>query len=96
MTEKKQETIWGKYIFSEAEKKEIASELTVKITEKHRIEDEKKSVSSAFKAQLDGIDAVVNKLSENYQNGYEFKNILCSVEYDYVKGVKIYRRQDDQ
>ncbi len=95
MAQNKEETIWGKYLFSEAEKKEIASELTIKITEKHRVEDEKKSVSSAFKAQLDGIDAVVNKLSENYQNGYEFKNILCTVEFNFETKMKNYRRKDD-
>ncbi len=91
----KEENHYGKYVFSEEEKAEIASNLTTKITEKNHIEDEKKSAMSSFKAQLDSMDAIINKLSVDYQNGYEFKLIECRVEYDYTKKIKSYWRKDN-
>ncbi len=89
----KEESIWGKYKFDEAEKVDIASKLTIKITEKNQIEDEKKSAMSSFKAQVDSIDAIINKLSIDYQNGYEFRSIECEVDFNFERKCKTYYRK---
>lgn len=78
----------GKYEFSPAEKADIADQLANKYDEQNAIEEERKSVMSSFKERADRVSLDVATLSRNYKNGYEYRDIECHVEFDWVKNVK--------
>lgn len=84
----------GKYTFTAADKVSTASELSQKILELKTLGDEKKSAMSSFAAQINILTAEINRLSENYRNGYEYRNIPCTVEKDFDRKVKVYKEAD--
>jgi len=85
------ESIWGKYTFTEKEKVEIAKTLASKNLEKDRIENEKKSVVSAFAAKANGVAAEISELSEHYSTGYKYQYFKCYVEIDRLNKTKIFK-----
>jgi len=71
------ESIWEKYTFSEEEKRTLSMRLANNNQEKMRLEEEKKSMASSFKAKIDSAVADINKLSMNISNGYEHRSFKC-------------------
>lgn len=72
-------TEYLKYVFTEDEKREIASSLAENVNNLQRVEEEKKAVMSDFKSQIDGLSAKTNNLATKLSNGYEFRHIECTV-----------------
>jgi hypothetical protein len=68
-----------KYQFTEPELKERATQLARECRELEDIENEKKQVMSDFKAKIDGHQAKISGLSNNINNGYEYRYIDCEV-----------------
>lgn len=91
---REENSTWGKYTFTAADKASTASELSQKIFELKTLEDEKKSAMSSFTAQINVLVAEINRLSENYRNGYEFRHIPCTVELDFDRKVKVYKEAE--
>ena len=59
------------------------------------LEEEKKSSASAYKSQIDATKALITKLANNVNNGYEYRNVECQIIYDDpVIGKKTYLRLD--
>lgn len=59
------------------------------------MEEEKKSVTSQYKAKLDEINATCNKLSNLVADGFEFRDISCRIEFNKPsQGRKTYIRLD--
>jgi len=90
----KTEIKWGKYNFSEQEQKDNSENLATKIDEKNGIEDDVKTIKSQFKSKLDSISAEINRLVGCVRNKYEFKNVNCTVKYNYEARTKTFSRED--
>ena len=84
------ETINGKYKFTEEEKAKMASSLANKQIDMKILEDEKKSVMSGYKDRIDRFEWEVNRLSRNIVDGFEFRDFECRVEKDYDAHLKRY------
>ncbi len=77
-------------VFSVDESNEKAQELAKQIVELERIQFAKKTAMSNFKAEIDGINEEVSKLSNQITHGYETVTISARYEDDYEKGERIY------
>lgn len=69
--------VWTKYEFDEDEKKVLSKKLAGENQNKQRLEDEKKAVSSNFKAKIDNAVSQINLLASHIANGYQHRNIEC-------------------
>lgn len=83
-----------KYIFSNNEKSEIASEMAQKVTELQQAEDDKKAIMSDYKSKIDGIQANVNNAATKLNSGYEMRSIKCEIVPNWAKKVWEYLRED--
>jgi len=92
--EKEYSNEYVKYVFSEDEKKEIATELAQKVSDLNQAEDEKKAINSDLKSRIDGLQATVNGSATKLNNGYEMRSIKCEVVPDYELKVFRYIRTD--
>lgn len=90
MAKKKKEIVqvYGKYEFNETEKKAMSMELANKSMERESVEDEKKQITSNFKAKTDKLVAEINLLSRNLTTGYDHRQIPCHKEMDFDNKVK--------
>jgi hypothetical protein len=68
-----------KYQFTELELKEKATQLARECREMEEVENEKKQINSDLKSKLDGHQAKISNLSNNINNGYEYRYIDCEV-----------------
>ncbi|OEU62405.1 MAG: hypothetical protein BA867_09650 [Desulfobacterales bacterium S5133MH16] len=84
-----------KYIFSENEKKEIATEMAQKVTELQQAEDDKKAIMSDFKSKIDGIQANVRNAATKLNSGYEMKSIKCEIVPNWAEKVWESLREDN-
>ena len=84
-----------KHVFTDDEKKSIAQEMALKVSELAQLEDQKKAVASQIKSEIDKKQGEVN-LKANYLNtGFVMKSVKCEVERDYKKRVIRYIRTDN-
>jgi regulatory protein YycI of two-component signal transduction system YycFG len=79
-----------RYSFDKNEIAQKSTQLAETCGEKSRLVEEKKSVTSDYKAKIDAKDSIISLLSSHITNGYEIKTVECEVEYDHEKGVKRY------
>lgn len=60
-------------------------DVSIQLAEKNKslvaIEEEKKSVTSQYKARIDETKATINKLSNVVTDGFEMREIECTIEY---------------
>ena len=94
--EKKIEPKLVKYVFNIEEKRQIAQELANGVAELQRIEDQKKSVMSQIKSELDSKQAQVNLKAEQFRSGFEMRRIDCERVYQQSEGVVVWYRLDNQ
>jgi hypothetical protein len=84
-----------KCTFTEKEIQEKAKALAYNCNLRDQAEEEKKSVTSDFKAKIDSYTATISSLSNNINNGWEYRSIDCEVQMDTPKeGVKRIVRKD--
>jgi hypothetical protein len=55
--------------------------LANKTQDKSRVAEEKKSVVSQYKSQIDAIDAELSNISSKVANGYEMRKVECEIQY---------------
>lgn len=81
-----------KHILTEDEIKDYGAQLARRYSEITDLEEQKKSVTSDFKARIDSANADAGVLARKIQNGYEFKNTDCEIQWDYdEKAVTVVR-----
>ena len=78
-TEKTHEHL--KCILTEEEIKEAGASLADRYSEITDLEEAKKSVTSDFKAKIDSATADASVLARKIQNGYEFRNVECELQF---------------
>ena len=76
------------------ELQEFASQLAANITERNQLENDKKEVMSDFTARIDEKTSHIQRLAENIQSGYEYREVSCSIQYDFDRRVKTIARMD--
>ncbi len=84
MSEKEFTNEYCKYVFSDVEKKEIATEMAQKVSALQELEDDLKAVKSDFKGRIDRVTAEVNGAATKINTGSEMRQIECEVEYNYA------------
>ena len=94
MAEPRYENEFIKYVFTESELKEIASEMAQKIVNLQQAEDDKKAIMSDYKSQIDGIQAGINSAATKMTSGYEMRSMKCQVVPDYPRKIWQYIRVD--
>jgi len=81
-----------KCVLTEEEIKEAGASLARKYSEITDLEEQKKSVVSDFKAQIDSATAMASVLARRIQNGYEYRNVDCEEQYDFnEKEIRVVR-----
>ncbi len=70
-----------RYDFTAVEIHDLSMKLANKIQDKSNIEDEKKSIVSQYKSQIDAIDAELSSVSSKVANGYEMRKVECQIDY---------------
>jgi hypothetical protein len=84
-----------RYQFSEEETREIAKHLALSVTNKTRAEEEQKSAVAQFKQRIELEVAMIQRLSNNINMGWEMREIECVVEFHKPKqGIKTIIRLD--
>ncbi len=83
-----------KYVFTEAEKKEIAIKMAQQVANLKQAEDDKKAVMSDYKSRIDGIQAGVNSAATKLNNGYEMRQIECEIVPNWDRKIWEYKRTD--
>jgi phosphopantetheinyl transferase (holo-ACP synthase) len=86
-----------RYDFTAVEIHDYSLQLANKTKELSAIEEERKSVTSNFAAKINEAKATCNKLSNFISNGYEYRDIECTVEYHKPEqGKKTLTRKDNK
>lgn len=80
--------------FTEDEKKDHAETLAKLITEKGNLERKKKEINAQIKAEQEALEAQIQKISTEYNQGYSYENVRCTVGYDFDKELVTVRRDD--
>jgi hypothetical protein len=81
--------------FTESEIKDFSRTLAYECRQVAQLEEQKKEVVSDFKAKIDAKHSLISMLSNNVNNGYEYRNVDCEVELDTPKkGIKTLTRID--
>lgn len=81
--------------FTQAEINDLAHKLAEETTRVSALEDEKKAVTSSYKAKIDEGKASTNKYSTLISNGWEIRNVECEIEFHVPKkGHKTVTRTD--
>ncbi|HEV7523029.1 MAG TPA: hypothetical protein VGP89_18145 [Candidatus Angelobacter sp.] len=70
-----------KYVFSEPEMKEFATDLARKTSEMSEAEESKKAVVAQFGERIASLRAETSSLARRFNSGYEYRNIECRVLY---------------
>lgn len=83
-----------KYVFTEEEKKDIASKLAIKTSEKQALEEKKKEVTSQIAGEINSAASAVSRYSKEYNQGYTWKNHDCYEVFDYDEKVVHTHRAD--
>jgi vacuolar-type H+-ATPase catalytic subunit A/Vma1 len=86
---------WCKYELNEGELSAAAKTLALKTQELEQIEAEKKAVTARYSERIQTIQGEIRKAASLYKDGYEMRDIECTVERDYETGEIRYRRTDN-
>jgi len=87
---KKTYNIYEKYNFTEKELREKADELSDKLLSKEGKEEQLKSVKSQFKAEIEGFQAQIIKLSNDIRSKYEYRYFKCFKKRDIKRKINVF------
>lgn len=76
------------------DKLELSERLSECITRKKRAEDELKAYQADKKSSIQQLEGQINYQSELIRRGYDYKDVECSVEFNFKTGVKTITRLD--
>lgn len=83
-----------RYVFTEEEKRQIAGDLANGVADIQRLEDQKKSVMSQLKSEIDAKQGQVNLFAEHLRSGFEMRSIDCEVLHAFSDDVVRWVRCD--
>lgn len=86
--------VYCKYKFTDQEKQEIASGMSQAVLDLQEAEDRMKEIKADFKSQIESHQAAINRAATRLNNGYEMRDIKCTVELDFTAGTVRYIRTD--
>jgi DNA-directed RNA polymerase subunit RPC12/RpoP len=89
-----EETRHLRYNFTQEELSGLSRELAENVRAKCIKEDEKKSITSQYGAEIDGLQAKITNAAEKVGSGYEMRMVKCAVLLDYDADVKVVTRLD--
>lgn len=95
MKEETKETILARHDFTNAEKLSLSHQLAFATQQVSSLEDQKRQITSDFKAKIDEQAARTASLATKIANGYEYRDTLCRVEFVTANGVKRCYRCDN-
>lgn len=91
----KKETRHLKYVFTTGEITEKGKNLADYNSQLKQLEDQKKATTSEFTSKIDSIKATINVESLKINQGFEFRNVNCHIEFHKPKdGMKTISRPD--
>ena len=79
-----------KYNFTDKEKKEFGESMAQAYKKKTSLELGLKSVSTQFKSDIAREEANIDSLAEKLQSGYEYREVLCRLDYEEKKKIVKY------
>lgn len=95
MKKPRYENEFVKYVFTEAEQKDIAAAMAQKVVALQQAEDDLKAIKSDYKSQIDGIQAGINSAATKMTSGYEMRSVKCQIVPDFPNKVWQYIRVDN-
>ena len=72
-----------------------ANTISEAVSKRARAEDQQKAAQAQIKAEITGYDATINKLAEKLNNGFEFRDIECTVKTDLRAKTRTFIRNDN-
>ena len=79
---------------TEQELLECSKESARAYSSKARIESDLEGIKKRFKADLEKQENIIKNKSELINCGYEYRDIVCTLTYDWAKGIKTLARLD--
>jgi hypothetical protein len=92
----KKAKMYLRYDFTREEKEEMALELAEQLSVLVRRQDNKKRVMKSLDSDIAETNLSISKLGRLVKDGYEHRNILCEVLFDYPNREKVFTRLDTQ
>lgn len=83
-----------KYVFTDDEKRQIANDLANGVADIQRLDDQKKSVMSQLKSEIDAKQGQVNLSASHLRSGFEMRSMDCEVIYAFSDDVVRWVRCD--
>lgn len=90
---KKEQTLI-KHVFSDAERSDLGQALASAVAEAARLEAERKSINTDYKAKIQEKEALITGLSGRVSSGFEMRPTMCIVLIDRLAGLKRYFPND--
>jgi SMC interacting uncharacterized protein involved in chromosome segregation len=83
-----------KYTFSAEEVSDMSQKMAQAVDQMDSAQNQKKSVVKQLDAQIAEHEAVVKKNAVNIRQGWEMRNIKCTIRRDFEKGTYKVNRDD--
>lgn len=80
--------------FSEDEKRSHAETLSKLVAEKENLDRRKKELNAQLKSEAEALETQIKKLSTEYNQGYSYENVRCTLSYDFTSEIVTLRRDD--
>jgi hypothetical protein len=84
-----------KCMFTQDERNKMAFDMARFFKEMNRLEDEKKAVTSDFKAKIDAVSSRVKEISGSINTGWEMRSVKCRIIKDFEERTVTLIRVDD-
>lgn len=84
-----------RYEFSDHEKADLASKLTMALRHQADLEQRKSEAASSYTAQIKAAKAEVARIAGAHREGFEMRTVPCNVEFDYDERLVRYIRTDN-
>lgn len=72
----------------------MSKDLSDSINKMKAQEDKLKTAQAQIKSEIQMLDANINRLSNCISTGKEFRDVECTIEYNFVTGTKTWYRTD--
>jgi hypothetical protein len=84
------EKVKVRYYFDEKDKNRIAIEMSNKVIEQHKLEEEKAAIAKEFNMKIQLLDSEVLELSQKHSTGYEYRSYDTVVKLNFADRKKYF------
>jgi len=81
-------------VLTDQEKLAYSKQLAENLSKKQRAEDTLKSFNTQKKAEIAGLDAEINLKVDKINSGREYRDVECTIFWDWDRKVKVWTRTD--